>query len=297
MVVDPRHTPRDAGLEGVLARFGVGHDDLLGFGGEARVYGLDAHRVVRVLHAGARLETVEDRYHLIAELARARPAFAVPDMLDAGEVGGRIYVLERRLEGQSLLRELESVEGPRRARLIDAHLDTAAALGDLHLDDRGWFGDVLVDDPVRTTDWHAYLEARAIRNLSRSVADLAAVDAAGIADGLPTPAHAAFVHLDAFVGNMLTDGERITAVIDFGLTSLSGDHRLDPLAAAAYLLAPEITPTGRPEDEDVVESWLRANGLWQWLEPATRWIAAYWSFAIDDPKVLSWCLRMLLDRS
>jgi hypothetical protein len=47
--------------------------------------------------------------------------------------------------------------------------------------------------------------------------------------------------LDAFAGNMLTEGSVVSAVTDFGVTAEAGDARLDPLTAPVYLSAREIT--------------------------------------------------------
>lgn len=103
------------------------------------------------------------------------------------------------------------------------------------------------------------------------------------------------MHLDAYVGNMLTDDDGITAVIDIGSTSVAGDRRLDPLSAVAYLASSQITPVARTTDIDVAMSWLRSAGLHELYEPARRWLAAFWSVAIDDPNVLAWCRSVLLD--
>jgi hypothetical protein len=96
---------------------------------------------------------------------------------------------------------------------------------------------------------------------------------------------------------MLTDVTNITAVLDIGPTSVVGDRRLDPVAAVVYLASPEITPVATPADLDVAMSWLRSAGLHDWFEPAQRWLAAFWSFAVDDPRVLAWCRRVLLTSS
>ena len=87
---------------------------------------------------------------------------------------------------------------------------------------------------------------------------------------------------------------RITAVIDFGPTCVVGDARLDPIATAVYLLAPQITPAVRPEDADTVHGWLRNAGLFAGYESTRRWLAAFWAFALDDPKLLDWCRSVLL---
>jgi aminoglycoside phosphotransferase (APT) family kinase protein len=285
--------PDDRGLVDVLVHFRVRPNDHLGNGGEAWVYALDEARVLRVLHAGGTIDHVHRRQRLVDELARSRPSFDVPEVLDVGEVHGRVFVIERRLCGRSVLAELSIADGSRRTQLIEAHLEAAAALGDLHLEARGFYGDLISDDAITTPTWRTYLEAKAAASLSRSMAEFASIDPSRLADALPEAAEPAYVHLDAFTGNMLTDGKHITAVLDFGATSVIGDRRLDPIAAAVYLTAPDITPTVRPADSDVAQSWLRNAGLDHWLEPARRWLAAFWTFAIDDPHVLRWCRTVL----
>jgi aminoglycoside phosphotransferase (APT) family kinase protein len=266
---------------------------MLGHGAEAWVYAIDNERVLRVLHAGGQAQEVHRRRGLVDELARATPAFALPTVLEVGEIDGRVFAIEQRLKGRSLTEELQSCEDSARAQLIEAHLDTAAALGDLHLTPRGYFGELISDDAIRTSTWRAYLEQRVAANLRESTPDLASIDPAEIAECLPSATNPTFVHLDAFAANMLTDGSRITAVIDVGPTSLSGDRRIDPLAAVVYLASPEITPTATHEDVDVAMSWLRAAGLHDWFAPVQRWIAAYWS-TVKEPSVRGWCCDILL---
>ena len=94
----------------------------------------------------------------------------------------------------------------------------------------------------------------------------------------------------------LADAEAITAVIDFGATAVVGDRHLDPVASVVYLTSREITPTASPRDTQVALSWLADAGLFEWLEPATRWLAAYWSFAVDDERLHRWCRTVLLGR-
>jgi aminoglycoside phosphotransferase (APT) family kinase protein len=286
--------PDDAALVAVLQHLGVTADAVLGHGGEAWVYALGDDRVVRVLHAGGRADDVVRRQRLVDELARAEALFSLPQMLELNELDGRVFTIERRLRGRPVMDELRDCDGAPRNRLIEAHLAAAAALGDLRLEPRGTFGDLIADEPITTPTWRAYLEQRAALNLARSTPDLHAIDPVALAADLPDTDRAAFVHLDAFAGNMLTDGKHITAVLDIGPTSLAGDRRLDPLATAVYLTAREITPTSRPGDVDVIMSWLRAAGLDEWFEPARQWLAAYWSFALDDLAVTAFSRSVLL---
>ena len=278
----------------VAVRFGVAPAALLGHGGEAWVYALDDDRVLRILREGGRKADVLRRGALVAELAISQPVYRLPEVLDVGEIEGRTYAIERQLPGRSVLAELGRIEGAARARLIEAYLDASASLGDLHLPAQAGFGDLIADDPIVAPTWRAYLEKRAARNLSRSTPALRQVDPAGIAAGLPDAATPSFVHLDAFAGNLLTDGVRITAVIDFGASSLAGDRRLDPIASAVYLSDRHVTPTATALDVHVALAWLRAKGLAGWLEPGRRWLAAYWSFEADDPEAIAWCSDVLL---
>ena len=258
------------------------------------MYALGDDRVLRVLHDGGEIAHVLRRKALIEELALSGPVYRLPEVLDVGEVEGRTYAIERRLPGRSILDELGHLEGAARELVIEAYLDASAALGDLHLPAHAGFGDLIADDAIMVPTWRAYLEERAARNLARSTPELREVDPVGIADGLPDAATPSFVHLDAFAGNCLTDGVRVTAVIDIGYTSLAGDRRLDPIASAVYLSSPQITPTAIPHDVDVAMTWLRAQGLAEWFEPARRWLAAYWSAAVGDPSVIAWCGDVLL---
>jgi aminoglycoside phosphotransferase (APT) family kinase protein len=286
--------PNDSGLVSVALRFGVSPNALLGHGDEAWVYALDDDRVLRILRGGGTKADVLRRMALVQELALAQPAYQLPEVLDVGEIAGRTYAIERRLSGRSLLAELDHIEGVARERLIEAYLDTSASLGDLQLPAHTGFGELIADDSIVAPTWRAYLEERAARNLARSTPELRQVDPAGIAGGMPDASTPSFVHLDAFAGNFLTDGVRITAVIDFGVSSLAGDRRLDPIASAVYLSDPHLTPTATGHDVDVALAWLRTKGLAEWLEPGRRWLAAYWSFEADDPKAIAWCSDVLL---
>ena len=281
----------DPGLYRVLAALGVAPAGLLGGGGEAWVYALGPDRVVRVLH-GEGPHDLGPRLRLVDELRRGGAPVPLPEVLEQGEVGSRHYVIERRLPGRSVADELVALGRRDRDRLIEAHLDMAASLGDLRLDHRPWFGDLIAPDPVRAPTWRRYLVERATRSLD-AVAGFEAVEPDELARGLPDCDDGAFVHLDAFAGNMLAVGPAITAVIDIGQTSLVGDRRLDPLTAAVYLCAPPITPQADEADRRTARAWLRDAGLDQWFEPARRWVAGYWAWAVDDRNLHRWCRSVL----
>lgn len=289
--------PEDQRLQEVLRALGVRPDALLGRGGEAGVYAVDDERVVRILHAGQDTNGIRSRQQLVAELGSRGAPFALPEVLDVGEVAGRAFSVERRLPGRPLTEALATLTGAARAELVEHHLEAAAALGSLHLGDRGWFGELLGERPLRSSTWTAYLHERATASLLRSTPDLRGIDAAALADALPGVDVPAFVHLDAFAGNMLSSGTTITAVLDIGVTSLAGDPRFDPVACAAYVSSPLITPGATSRDADVARSWLRAAGLLEMLEPVQRWLAAFWASAVDDVDLHRWCRSVLVDRA
>jgi aminoglycoside phosphotransferase (APT) family kinase protein len=283
----------DPGCDRILRENGLNEGALLGAGGEARVYALDEERVLRVPRVGQDLGDARSRQLLVDELGSQGAPFFLPELLLEGEIGGRVYAIERRLPGRTVSEALQHVEGRERVRLIEAYLEASAALGTLHLEERGWFGELLGEQPVRAPTWHDYLRDRAAGSLWRSTPDLQRIDPAALAADLPVIERASFVHLDAYAGNMLTDHGVITAVLDFGSTSVVGDQRLDPIASAVYLSTPLITPANRPNDERVVMAWLSAAGLVELVEPVRRWLAAFWAFAVDDPRLHEWCRSVL----
>lgn len=283
-------------LDDVLGALGIDPDDLLGEGGEALVYGLDADRVARVNRSSS--DTLDARNALLRELHQSASAvpFAVPEVLETHRLAGLDVTIERRLPGRDLAEVLVGREGPRRVALIEAYLNAAACIGDLRAE-RDWYGDLIGAAPIRRPSWHAYLEARAATGLEHagwldaptSTGRLSPTD---LAAALPEPDEPALVHLDAFPGNMLAGDDTITAVIDFSVVSVIGDRRLDPLAAVAYL-DPEITPAATDADRSQAIRWLEARDLSELLTPARRWLAAFWSSAMEDPRLASWCSRIL----
>ena len=75
---------------------------------------------------------------------------------------------------------------------------------------------------------------------------------------------------------------------------MMGDRRMDVIGAVAYL-DPLISPTASDADRSVAEEWLTEHGLADVYEPMRRWIAAFWSAAVDDARLQEWCRSVLLD--
>jgi len=281
--------------EAVLTAFRIGPDALLGRGGEASIYALDDDRVLRLLHPHGDIDQLCRNQALLGDLVASAVSFRLPEILEIGEIQGRTYAIERRLPGSSVLELLGTTEGIERDRLVEAYLEAASTLGDLHSDGWGYFGELATAQPLRAPTWRDFLAQRAARSLATAGHPLDEIDAAGFAADLPEPTRAEFVHLDAFAGNMLADGTAITAVLDIGYACVAGDRRFSSLAAAVYLEPwPEVAPFTRFRDREVARSWLRSAGLSDVYEPARRWLAAYWAFAVDDAALQAWCRSVLL---
>lgn len=293
-------------VEALLRGLEVDPADLLGFGGEARVWALRADRVVRVCHRGTPVQSLQQRIELLGELSAGPepPPFALPEVLEVHEREGRLFTIERRLDGIPLLAALAAATGSLRRRLIEAHLDAAAALADLPLRPGPWYGQLVADEgAVRSPTWPGFLQDRARASMAVSglgddrwaaqLAERLAADVAA-AGGRSAGPERCFVHLDAFAGNMMAVGDRVSAVLDFGPTCLAGgDRRLDPVACAVYLGSTHITPTATGADLDVARGWLREHGMDGLYGPLRRWLAAFWLFAVDDAKLNAWCRDVL----
>ena len=282
----------------VLAAFGIDESSFLGRGGEARVFAIDAERVLRLPHPGITVDQLDERRWLLAAIASTRASVARPEVLEHRLIDGRTVVVERRLPGRNAIDALAE-EGTDREALIRDHLDVSRSIADLPCP-ADQFGELIGEDAIKTASFGDWAAARLNVSLRRAGPEFASVDPDALTAALiaalpePEPAHPRLVHLDAFLGNMLADRNRITAVLDFGSMSIAGPPDLDPLINAAYL-DPEITPTAAEEDRSVARAWLRQAGLVSAVEPARRWIAAYWTGAIDDLRVRQWCARVLLD--
>src|SRR6187551_904426 len=73
------------------------------------------------------------------------------------------------------------------------------------------------------------------------------INPARLAAALPEPERPSFVHMDSYPGNVLVEGQEVSAVIDFGGLPIVADARLEPLSAIIYL-TPFITTTATDRD-------------------------------------------------
>ncbi len=282
-------------MQKVLEQLGTSGEQLLGEGGEAQVYALDASNVLRLHQPGTSVNDALSRKALLDEIGKGASHlwFNTPEVLEVGTLLGHTYSIERRIVGESLTDALRTAGETSRGRLVSRYMDAAWAIGEIAVV-RPTLGEVSAVDAVRRDSFSGYLAERARRSLSGTA--LAHIDAEALATELGEAVDPpALVHLDFFAGNVMTDGDEITGVIDFGYSTIIGDRRLNPVAAAVHLASPRITPVATTADRATAMSWIVEHGLEGYYSAGERWMAAYWMFASDDdPVILPWS-RSVLD--
>lgn len=271
----------------------------IGEGGEAEVFALDEHRVLRRMRADH--PSIPRRIELMAAVADGAGDLdvEVPELLDHG-IGddGLPWFVERRLAGRSMTEALAEVTGPQRDALFESYLSTAHSLRriDLPIDE---YGELITEEPLRSATWAGYLTAALDRQIETNdpsaypeVADMATTttDIRDQAAERRDPDRPCLVHFDYFPGNVLCDDHRITAVIDWSVLAIAGDPDLDVALAAAYL---GVTPTATADDARWCRAWLVENGLADTARFYERWAATWWSPLHDDPKIRSWVAGVL----
>lgn len=282
----------DERLMATLQALSIDPDDLIDIGGEAAVFRHGPHHIARISHDWVTAEHVEKRNALLDELRSAAFSFEIPSVERTVCPRGRIVTIERWLEGNTLQRALLDARGPRRELIITAALEASLEFQKVEFN-RPDYRDLYWEPPTRHDTWRGFLEARARRSLDLAGRKFSQVDAAALAAPFALSPTKGFVHFDLYPGNLLIDGDRVSAVLDFSGMSLCGDPSFDPLSLAVYLGA-EMTRARQPADAAICIDWLRSHGLDPFLEPAERILAAIWSFAQDDQVVADWTKRVLL---
>ena len=280
--------------EEVLTKLGVASVVLLGAGHEAQVYAMSDSRVARIMRPGSTLAEAEARAALLREIAdsAATLSFHTPVMRSVELIGDRVVVIERLMPGEPVSALLKRLSGPAREKLLADYLDMATNIQRLRVT-RPYFGPLIGDRASRFSRWSDYARAHAATSIGRCPPDLRLAVAAEAGRTWEEPVRPALVHLDYFAPNVLTESGAVTAVLDFGSSTIIGDPRMEAWSAVAYLDA-EITPEAHDEDRALAMAWLARQGLADGYPQARRWLAASWSFAVDDAALMAWCRKVLL---
>lgn len=162
-------------VDAARRRLGIPVGAVLGAGGEAVVYALDAEQVARIHRPGARRPSIDARADLLAELVpqRGRVPFALPSVLETRVLEACVVCIEPRLPGEALLAMLARERGARRESLVRGYLDAAAAIGALDVARTGC-RDLCRPDAVHAPGPRAWARARLTGSLA--AADASASD-------------------------------------------------------------------------------------------------------------------------
>jgi len=284
--------------EEVLTELGCSVVELLGKGGEAHVYGRDESTVIRILRKSIDKHKFSEWVALVNSIhaASTEVTFNTPKIKSNFEIGGRIGTIEVRYPGRTLGDVLSQASGEEeKIRLVLGWLTAAAEIQSIEII-RPCYGNLLeVSDRREIPEsWHEYWHRKLSDQLSKRGELYKSVNVDRIVRAMPEPDKPRLVHLDIFSGNLLWDRDResVSAVLDFGASTIMGDGRLTALFAAVFILETDSCKT--KNIFKTVNRWLRDRDLFQYYAPAREMQAAYWSFVDDDGDLDQWCRQVLL---
>lgn len=295
--------PESSPATPVLDRFALTPADLLAEGGESSIFALGSDRILRVGRPGVTYR--QERYDLLDEIAAAGLPWPVPRRLELGTVGDVHYAVETRLPGLSLDIVLQTITGEARRFALTNYADGSLRIRRAQIE-RPWFGELYHSPPVRRPSWPSYLVERARLQIAKAGAAFAAEvpnlesvmerferDVTTIGD-----VDRGLVHGDYFPGNVLVGHDLgITAVIDFGWSTLAGDPRLDAVCASVFLEVDR--PWCTPEDAAFVRRRVEEQdpSVGAVFDLYRTFCALHFSFVIHyGIPLYRWCVRALREQ-
>lgn len=170
----------------------------------------------------------------------ASPALPIPRVIATGQAGADHFAISERVAG----RRLAKVSAAVRRALLPATLDTFAAIARVDLGATRGYGPWDADGHGRFVHWHDFLAAAMDNHTEGFYQDWHGLFGASFLErqvyqviyrhmlrlAASCPADRALLHCDYHSDNVLTDGRRITGVIDWGNACYG-----DPLYDVAWL--------------------------------------------------------------
>ena len=166
--------------DAILQRFSLNQNDLLGYGGESRVYALNDDRVLRVYERGADRAYVDRLREFYERLSRHDLPFEIPVVIEIATHDDLLYAIEKRIQGSRMSDFLKAATGEARTRSFVSYVETANRIQEIPID-ADEFGERLVPDAMRRPTWAEYLAAHGRDSLARGETDLAQ-DVPGLQD-------------------------------------------------------------------------------------------------------------------
>lgn len=285
----------------ILARFGIGRQDLLGAGNEARVFALpDQTHVLRIFPVrdfNDRAQAEEARLDGLLKGFEHRPVgLELPLIVERGHLDGQDFRIDRRIRGTDLSAVLRATPSTvSRRELLLTYLDAAYALRHLPVPTPQWarliaeprvFGslaDLLMDQIHRATMNWDLLSAQ-VGDLEQPLGELkAALDQRRCAPAL--------VHADFCPPNVYGLKGRVIGVGDFSAHAVVADPLMDIAGAIAFIEL-ESYP-----DAAADARWLAGKAAERLGDAEARWLDVYRRFYgfyySMDPTLIDWCAAQI----
>jgi putative membrane protein len=290
--------------DGALKQFGLSDADLIGEGGEARVYALGEDRVLRLCHGDAS-EYGERRRAFYDRLRECSPPFEVAHILSHGFVDGQTYTIEKRMRGRDFAQVLYPLKGPDREKALTSYLNVAEQIGLIQFPD-ALYRDAFANDPIQSESWPDFLRKRtdAVLQISRAdveedVPRFAEVEAYFLDElqQFEGMKEKCLVHGDYFPGNVFMDDDlNICGVGDFSGLTVIGDPRMDLAGAVAYV---EVVASYQPGDTTFLLR-LVTERYGEEIKPILAFYRLYYSIFFtgcksDARPFYDWCIGNIRD--
>jgi putative membrane protein len=292
----------------LLASFGTGRDQILGWGGESEVFALDHDRVLRLYrgrHEAPRRTTAQLRV-LSNSWRGIDIGIELPVIIEMGERDGRFYTVDRRFSGRSFSSWLQYADISQRRPALISFLDATERLQQLPSPVPG-FARLIGDGAPQQFSTLGELLATMLQSPLQASRERLEHDVPGISDvwnrlhadiaqRIVTPA---LVHGDVCPPNAYLsqgpDGPIVTGIGDFSPHTLHADPLLDVAGAVIFL---ELEPYA---DAPADAAWLETVAVERYGREIIRWIEVYrryYGFYFSnsyafEPALYAWCLRQL----
>gem|GEM_PF-304356 len=292
----------------LLASFGTGRDQLLGWGGESEVFALDHDRVLRLYRSRheAPRRTAAQLKDLYGSWRAVDIGIELPMIMELGERDGRFYSVDRRFSGRNFSSWLQYADISQRRPALISFLDATERLQHLPSPVPG-FARLIGDEAPQQFTTLGELLAAMLKNPLRTSRERLEHDVPGIsevwdrlhADIAERTVTPALVHGDVCPPNAYlsqgSDGPVVTGIGDFSPHTLHADPLMDVVGALIFL---ELEPyADAPADVAWLESVaVERYGLEiiRWIEVYRRYYGFYFSNAhAVEPALYAWCLRQL----
>jgi putative membrane protein len=292
----------------LLARFGIGPDQLLGSGGESEVFALDHERVLRLYRSRheAPRQTAAQLRSLYASWHGIDIGVELPMIMATGDYHGRFYTVDRRFSGRNFSSWLQQADIAQRRPVLISFLDAterlqhlqspvpgfARLVGDGTPQQFGTLGELLSNmlmDPVQASRARLERDVPGVSEVwNRLHTDLAQRSVA------PALVHGDVCPPNAYLSQG-PQGPVVTGIGDFSPHTLNADPLMDLAGAVIFL---ELEPYA---DAPADAAWLQAVAVERhgpdivgWIDVYRRYYGFYFSNAYDfDPNLYAWCLRQL----